>query len=263
MTRTITKSMAGILEELELENETFVDINRLEELAAKYNVRSETSLIASRLRKAGWLLPTSQRGVWEFSPAARAGSYSKNDPLMDVKVFRIANPSTDCYLCMQTAAWALGLADRIPERKELAFSNVPQNVPDEIAAYKYKPTLAPSLARGVPCLAPESIVVQVAAKPIAFRSWESAAEWIPDVVYEIEIERLLMELSDKTDSVIRRTGYLLQGMYPAAAEAVKSITTGSSKIRFGPRTRALRNDENWMISDTILPFSPKEMERVK
>ncbi len=263
MTRTISKSMAGILEELELNNDTFVDMQRLSDLAQKYNVKTEPALIASRLRKAGWLLPTSQRGVWEFSPASMAGAFSKKDPLMPVKAYMMANPEAICYLCMQTAAWALGLADRIPSKRDLAFVNKPASVPKEIAAYHYAPVLEPIMAKGVPCLTPESIIVHVSLKPGQIRSWESAMEWIPDVVYEINIGSLLKELSGRNDSVKRRTGYLLQGMYPEAAEAIAGTVAMTSKIRFGPRTKALRNDEKWKISDTILPFDPGELERVK
>ena len=263
MTRTISKSMAGILEELELENDAVIDMQRLSYLAQKHNVKTEPAVIASRLRKAGWLLPTSQRGVWEFSPAAMAGAFSKNDPLLTVIAYMKANPDTECFLCMQTAAWALGLADRIPSRREVAFISKPAAVPQELTAFHYEPVLDPVTVKGVPCLTPESIIVHIASKPVQIRSWESAMEWIPDVVYEIGIENLFTELSAKNDSVKRRTGYLLEGMYPEAAEAIAGIVSNSSKIRFGPRTKACRNNEKWKISDTILPFDPIELGRVK
>ncbi len=60
-----------------------------------------------------------------------------------------------------------------------------------------------------------------------------------------------------------KTGYLLQGMYLEAATEIMNHIGSRSKIRFGPRKPAIRNDERWMISDTILPFSPKETECVK
>lgn len=264
MTRTISKSMAGILEDLELENEPFVNKNRIEKLARKHKVRSSATLIASRLKKAGWLLPTEQQGVWEFAPAAMAGPFSKNDPLMKIKAFRIANPDTPCYLCMQTAAWALGLADRVPAQKDLAFSEQQKlHVPEGISVYRFSPAVEPAFAKGVPCLAPESIIVHMALKPDHVRSWESAMEWLPDVVYEVKIDELLKELQGRKDSVKKRTGYLLQRMYPDAAEAIMEEIHSKAKVRFGPRQKALRNDEHWGISDTILPFSPKGLERVK
>lgn len=265
MTRTISKSMAGILEDLELNNKTYITLEELANLAKKYDVSTDPSLIASRLKKFGWLLPTSQRGVWEFASASMAGPYSKNDPLMEIKAFKLLNPNIECNVCLQTAAWVLGLADRVPVHKELAFSQIPRRViPESINAYKYNPTIAVRDVRGVTCLAPESIIVHIATKPDLVQSWESVMEWLPDVVFESEIMNLLAELSDRNDSIQRRTGYLLQGMYPDASDAIyDSIRRPSSKIRFGARKQSVRNDEKWKISDTTLPFSTKEMEKVK
>ena len=265
LTRTISKSMAGILEDLELNNKTYVTLDELAKLAKENGVLTEPSMIASRLKKAGWLLPTMQRGIWEFASAAMAGPYSRNDPLMEVKAFQLLNPQIECYVCLQTAAWVLGLADRVPAHKELAFSQIPKRqIPEVISAYKYSPEMKTKELRGVMCLSPESIIVHIATKPDVVQSWDSVMEWLPDVVYESEIKNLLIEISNRNDSIKRRTGYLLQGMYPAAADAIyDSIPKPSSKIRFGARNPSIRNDEKWMISDTTMPFPAKEMEKVK
>lgn len=264
MTRSISKSLSKILEELELENDSYVSLDRIRELVEKHEISSDASVVASRLKQLGWLLPTSQRGIWEFASAAMAGPYSKNDPLREIIAFNIANPQENCYLCMQTAAWVLGYADRVPTQKELAFQNIPRkHISEDIIVYKYTPSLTPKFIRGVKCLVPESIIVHMATKPDSVKNWESVIEWLPDMVYDINIEHLLIELDKKNDSIKRRTGYLLQGMHPNASEAIKKVVVSKSKIRFGPRKEAIRNDERWMISDTILPFSPKEIERVK
>ena len=264
MARTITNSMSEILQELELENETYVTTRRINELAKKYSVGSSPSLIAHRLKNAGWLIATPQHGVWEFAPAAYAGAYSKNDPLTGVKAYMIANPETKCYLCLQTAVWAHGIADRIPSRIEIAFPTLPSKHTSEgMISYRYVPAIDPVKRKGVFCLSPESILVHMTSKPSDVRSWESALEWLPDLVYDINTEKLLYELAERPNSVKQRTGYLLQNMFPEAADEIGNITGTDSKVRFGPRSKALRNDEKWMISDTILPVSPKDMERVK
>ena len=264
-TRTISKSMAEILEELELNQTQYITLEELAFLAKKHHVLTKPSIIASRLKSTGWFLPTGQRGVWEFASAAMAGPYSKNDPLKDVKAFLLHNTSLDCYVCLHTAAWALGLADRVPLHKELAFSQPPRKrVPAGIKVYQYHPVIELKRVRDVPCLAPESILVHIATKPDIVDSWESVMEWLPDVVYESKVEMILAEIDGRTDSVKRRTGYFLQGMYPDASNAILDVIQKPvSKIRFGPRKRALRNDEKWKISDTVLPFSPNEMEKVK
>ena len=265
MARTISRSMAGILEELELDNKTYVTLAELAELAKRHGVSTEPSMIALRLKQSGWLLPTAQRGVWEYASASMAGPYSKNDPLRDIKAFQSSNPQLKSYVCLQTAAWAMGLADRVPSNKELAFPQIPRNrIPETITAYKYSPSINVREVRGVHCLAPESILVQIAEKPNVIHSWESTMEWLPDVIYECEIDMILTEITDRTDSVKRRTGYMLQGMYPDAADAIyASIPKPAAKIRFGARKPSLRNDEKWKLVDTTLPYSPKEMEKVK
>ena len=257
--------MAEILGELELNQTQYITLEELAFLAEKYHVLTKPSIIASRLKDSGWLLPTGQRGVWEFASASMAGSYSKNDPLKDVKAFLLLNASLNCYVCLHTAAWALGLADRVPLHKELAFSQPPRKrIPAGIKVYKYHPVIELKHVKDVPCLAPESILVQIASKPDIVDSWESVMEWLPDVVYESKVEMILAEIDERTDSVKRRTGYFLQGMYPEASNAIFDvIQKPASKIRFGSRKQAVRNDEKWKISDTALPFSPKEMERVK
>lgn len=264
MARTISKKMADILQELELENVTYVTIQQIKELTEKYAIGSAPALVAHRLKEAGWLLATPQKGVWEFAPAAYAGSFSRNDPLTSVKSFLLANPETECFLCLQTAAWALGLADRNPEKAEVAFSVMPKkHISEKLHGYLYKPSIKPIEAKGVPCLSPESILVHMTSKPSIVRSWDGIMEWLADLVYDIDLNQLLFELAGRPNSVKQRTGYLLQNLFPDAANAIMETTPIHSKIRFGPREKALRNDERWMISDTILPISPKEMEKVK
>lgn len=264
MARKITNSMSDILQELELENETYITTGRIEALADKYSVGSSPALIAHRLKQMGWLIPTSHQGVWEFAPASYAGAFSKNDPLKEIKTFMLANPEIECFLCMQSAAWASGIADRLPARTETAFPVFPKkHISDRMLAYRYKPNIEPVMKKGVPCLSPESILIQITSKPSAVRSWDSTLEWLPDLIYELQTEKILIELSGRPDSVKQRTGYLLQSLFPEASNAIKDITETNSKVRFGPREKALRNDEKWMISDTVLPVSPKEMERVK
>ncbi len=264
LTRTISKAMSGILEELELENETYITLDRLEELVNNLNIKTNASMVASRLKKSGWLLPTDQRGVWEFAPAAVAGAYSKNDPLREIKAFQLANSDIICFLCLQTAAWALGYADRVPSRKELAFEMIPRRrMSKEILVYKYLPSIPLKEARGVKILAPESILVHIATKPDLIKSWDGVMEWLPDVIYDIDLNMLLKELHIRPDSVKKRTGYLLQGMYPDASMLIHEKIIVKSKVRFGARTNSIRNDEYWGVVDTCLPFSPKELERVK
>ena len=262
MTRNIPTRMAPVLERLELERPKLVTISDLASILEEAGIKSPAKVVAARLRDKGWLLETGQRGVWEFVPAEVAGPYSSFDPLLPLASMKAAHPEDECALAMQTAAWALGLADRVPERIEVAFADgIPAwKVPDGVRALAFRSNLPLATAKDAPCLSPEAIVVHMASKPASVRSWSSTLEWLPDVAYEMGIDRTIGELEGRPSSVAARTGYLLQGMRLDIAEAVRKAYPPSAKNRFGPRGTAMRNDERWKISDTLLPFDPAELE---
>ena len=53
MTRTISQSMSHILEELELDNKTFVTSDEITVLAKKYGILTDPYKIVSRLNRSG------------------------------------------------------------------------------------------------------------------------------------------------------------------------------------------------------------------
>lgn len=261
MARTIPAGLSHILEELELERPELISAKEIGKIAERVDIRMPARVIASRLKERGWLLQTPQRGVWEFVPAEAAGAFSSLDPLLPIKAFVLANPSIDYALTFQTAAWALGLADRVPARIEVAFAKQSKvKIPDQIAATTYAPKLKNRTAKGVNTLAPEAIIINMMLRPSMLRSWASIEEWLPDVAYEIDPHLVIEELEGRSDSVWARTGYLLQGMRPDVADAIQCVFTPRSKIRFGTTGKTIRNDEQWMVADATLPFDPREME---
>ncbi len=265
MARTISRGLSLVLEELELERPQLVTISQLAELCEKTNVRTPAKVVASRLREKGWLLATSQRGVWEFAPAELAGPYSSADPLLPIKARATTHPDERLALASQTAAWALGLADRVPAVLDVVFERAPATIPSGVHASTYRPNIPIKKAKGIAVLAPESIVVHMAQRPSALRSWQGVAEWLPDVAYELNTAAMLDELKNRPQSVAVRTGYLLQGMRPDIAKTIMKAYPPRSKVRFGTGTAArttTRNDERWQISDSTLSFDPREMKRV-
>lgn len=260
MARSIPKGLSGILEELELERPQFVTMPQLAELCGRAGLRTPAKIVASRLRDRGWLLATNQRGVWEFAPAELAGAFSSADPLLPLKAHAAAHPTESLALASQTAAWALGLADRVPSVLDAAFEQAPSSVPEGVRASTYRPNIPTLQAKGLSALAPESIVVHMAQRPSSVRSWQGVPEWLPDVAYELDSAAVIAELEGRTRSTAARTGYLLQGMRPDVADAIMDTCPPRSKVRFGSGP-AIRNGERWQVSDCALPFDPREMER--
>lgn len=263
MTRYIPQWLSPVVEMLELERPELLTMDELTAIAEKTGVRTQGYVIADRLRRLGWLLETPQRGVWEFVPAENAGPYSAADPLLPVKAFILSHPDCRYALTMQSAAWALGLADRVPARIEVSFERRPAvKVPQEIFPTIFESSIGTIESKGVLCFRPESIVVHMAQKPSIVRSWRGVLEWLPDVVYEMMSVQLLDELAGRPQSVWSRTGYLVSGMRPDLADKILRGIKTNSKTRFGPRKSAIRNDERWKVSDTLLPFDPRELESV-
>lgn len=253
--------MAGILEQLELEQPTLVTSDYLTGVVEQQGLRTPAKVVAARLRERGWLLPTGRRGVWEFAPASFAGAYSRNDPVTPLRAFLAQNPQARCALTFQAAAWAHGIADRAPVRLEVAAatSELVRRLPAALAGTVFAPRLSFQALHDVPVLAPESVIVHMAARPTAVRSWTSAVEWLPDIAQTLGAEPLLAELDGRASSVRSRTGYLLQGLRPDLAGAIRDLGPLRGKAWFGPRRKLRRHDAAWQIADTLLPFDPRTL----
>jgi hypothetical protein len=252
--------MAGILEQLELDQPALVTGAELTRLLEAHGVRTPTRVVAARLRKTGWLLPTSRRGVWEFAPAAAAGPYSRNDPVTPLKAFLTQKPAAHCGLSFHAAAWAHNIAERAPARLEVAVAerHLLRQLPNQLATSVFAPKLDYSYTRGVPVLAPESVLVHMTSRPSAVRSWESAREWLPGLAAELSWEPVRVELEGRATAVRARTGYLLSGLRPDLAAHIH-IDAPLNKSWFGPRTTLRRHNAPWQIADTILPFDPTQL----
>ena len=262
MTRTISTSMASVLERLELERPTVITSEMLSEILHDKGIKTPALVVASRLREKGWLLPTPKRGVWEFAPASSAGAFSSNDPLLLVRSLMSKHAAMCFGLTFQTAAWMHGVADRVPARPEIAAGDLQSNrlLRKRLSSSVFSPNLMYNELKGVPVLAPESVIVHMTVKPGAVRSWQSTLEWLPDLAGLLKVDLLLNEVSNRSSAVIARTGYLLQGMRPDISDAIYVQNTPKHKTWFGPRAPLLRHDNKWLIADTTLPFDPRKMD---
>lgn len=82
MTRTIPPSLGPILTELELESPQVVSLAELTTLAKRARIGTEPRVVADRLRKLGWLLPTQAAGVW-FGPRGSLKRHSSRFSVAD------------------------------------------------------------------------------------------------------------------------------------------------------------------------------------
>jgi len=265
MTRTISNSIAGILQELELERPLLVTREKLSDLKDKYHITSSVEVVASRLKEKGWLLPTDRRGVWEFVPAEVAGIYSANDPLLCFRTFRAKYPMIKCALTFQTAAWLYGDSDRMPSSIHVSVEEYKHArlLKGHALISIFQPKINTQLVSNVPVLARESIIVQMTTKPASVNSWASVPEWLPDFCAELSSDRIFEELADRPLCVSQRLGYLIQKLRPDIADKLIKRNEPVNNAWFGDRKHTLRYDKRFLVADSLLPFDPKRIEETK
>ena len=264
MTRSISNSLAGILQELELERPLLVTRELLSDLKQKYYVASSVEVVAARLREKGWLLSTGIQGVWEFVPAEVAGVYSTNDPLLSFRAFHAKYPTVKCALTFQTAAWIFGDSDRAPSYVCVSVEDYRHARPlkTHVSVSVFLPNLPYKVISNATVLARESVIVQMAAKPSSVLSWASVPEWLSGFCAELSPEEIYEELANRSPYVSQRLGYLIQGMRPDIADEIYMKTKPKSNAWFGERKQSLRYDTRFMVADTHLPFDPRDLREL-
>ena len=264
--RSLPRGLASIVEALELRQARLVDIADLEAIRVAAGLRTPANVLAARVRGHGWLLPTARRGVYEFAPGAHARAFSRGDLTLPLQAALHDRPELVAGLTLQSAAWALGAADRSPARLEVAAGDAKTRavlvraLGEQARVTVFAPRLRWLHRRGAPVLAPASLLVHLAARPRDVRSWSSVTEWLPDVAAEVVLGDLRQELSGRPASVAVRAGYLLSGLRPDLVEQLPPVSPG--KVWFGPRGPLLRHDYRWQVADTLLPFDPRALPSV-
>ena len=263
MTRTLSRSMGAIVEELELNQPSVVTIDDLRGLAARLGLKTDAKVLAARLRAGGWLLATGTRGVWEFAPGAHTGPYGHADPVTVLRAALARRPDVDAALALGTAAWAHGIADRVPSRLDIAVPAhrpAPAGLAQSASVTVFTSHIGYETRKGVPTHRLESVVVHLAQKPAAVRSWQSVEEWLPELASELDTDLLAQELTGRPNTVAVRVGYLLDGLRPDLSETLRDGV--GTKVWFGPRGPLRRHNARWQVADTILPFDPSSLPGV-
>ncbi len=264
MSRNIPSHLAGILEELELERPELVTTDEIRELIEKFDVQIPANRVVQQLSTRGWLLKTDVRGVWEFSPAERAGAFSKESPFFTLKAILKKEPDRDIRVALDSAIWCHDLIDRVPSEIEVALPSaayVPAALRRNYRVLRFEASLEPSTANKVPAEQPETILVHLVDKPNNVQNWTSVFNWLPDLVAATEQEKVLTELINRSHSTKIRFAYLLSGLAPDFVETLDVEPAG--KVWFGPREQLRRHNAEWNIADTILPVNPEELDPVR
>jgi hypothetical protein len=265
LTRTIPRSLGPVLTEMELDAPQVVTLAELAALVTRTGVGTEPRVVADRLRKLGWLLPTETAGVWEFAPAAHAGPIGHGDQFLGLRAALASRPSLDAAVCLTSALLAHGLTDRAPDRLEVAVktgASVPQGLRRATRVVVFDAHITPERSRGVPVHLPASILVHLAARPVDVRGWGAIADALPELVDIVAPADIDAELMGRPRSVRARLAYLTQGVAPDLAERLVPPDDGgraAPKVWFGPRDTLKRHNARFSVADTVLPFDPASL----
>jgi predicted transcriptional regulator of viral defense system len=214
--RTIPSYLAGILEQLELDQPDIVSLGDIANYAATVGSPLVPARAAHELKKRGWLIPTSQRGYYEFSPGANAGAFSRGGKTADVKALAAAHPEIEWCYAFQSALYYHGIVDQIPDEPQ--FSVRANNVRDiPVSFRKYTKSaffyhLSPEIIEGNPVECIETLLVHICAKPGQVGDWFLYEEHLPLIWNGCNEDKVVEELSGRSTATIKRLAYLLSGV---------------------------------------------------
>jgi len=137
----------------------------------------------------------------------------------------------------------------------------PAGLVRKVQLLRFDAGLDPVTRRGVPVQGVESLLVHMAVRPAHVRSWREVVEWLGDLVVEAVEDDVLLELEDRPRTVRVRLAYLLQGLWPDVSERIGGEAT--TKVWFGPGRTLRRRGQRWGFADSVLPFDPAVLPRVR
>jgi predicted transcriptional regulator of viral defense system len=258
--RTLSRGLAQLVAGLELRQPTLVSLDDLARLADEAGLRTPAKMLAQRLRETGWLLPTAQRGVYEFAPGSHAGPYGHGDPFIDLRAAMLLDHNATT-VALVSALWLYGLTDRAPDLHEVAVPTnvaVPESIRRRLRVVHFSARLPPAIVEKLPVHQPATILTHLATKPGDVRSWAAFADSLPELTDRTSIEELQTELRDRPGAVRPRLAYLLSGVAPKIADQLQP--SRPANVTWLGRSRVSRRfDRRFNVADGLLPFDPREL----
>ena len=254
--RTVPRSVAAVLEALELDQPTLVTLSRLEEMVAETGSPASATHAARLLRERGWLLPLRTPGVWEFAPGARAGARGAGDPFVEVRA-RMATQPIEAAVAAESAAWLHGLSSRPPDPHVLALPpgvHLPKSL-DGFRVVRWAAADALADSDGLPLWSATTLLAFMGARPHRYRDWPNVSEWLAEAAQRVSLSGLGEELAREGRSAWARTGYLLSrgGREQLADELLSAAPAGSGPFHLGRRAMPSQYAARFEVIDHVFP----------
>lgn len=255
-TRPLPKSLARVVEELELRQPAVVTRSLLREIVADYGLRLTEDTVAERLVRYGWLLPLRHRDAWEFAPAARAGRYPAGDPWIELRAVLAHEPDAPVAVAFESAVWELGHATHQPTQPVLAHRRgwrPSRSLGARTATFDW--CLPTRSVKGLPIWSEPTIVVAAAERPARQGNWANADYWLPETFRAVAPGEVLTEASHRNVSTLARLGHLAEwsGRNDVADEIEAMLPNHLPVTFLGPRDRRDRWIRRWRVYDSLLP----------
>lgn len=261
VSRVIGRSVAAVIEQLELDGDLLVTSDRLAAVLRSAGLPDEDTAVrrmAYELQRGGWLGQLRTRHVWEFLPGARGGAFGSGDRCIEFRAQRAVNPGWSGLLAMESAASVLGLAQRIPEREVVALP--PGRAMPKALSRQWRlvglamPEPGTTQVDDLPTWNLEGLIIGIAARPSSYQDMAGLAQWSPEAAGRVDIDRLLDLLTALRPAARQRAAYLLGAAgHTAARSAVMSRYPATSVAWFGPRVGGNGVfDPETQVNDTLL-----------
>lgn len=261
MARAIARSIAAVVEQLELDGDVVVTFDQLATIAQRLGRASSdanTRLLAYTLQREGWLGPLRTRHAWEFLPGSRAGAYSSGDRFIEFRAQHAVKANWSGVLAMESAASVLGLAQRIPEQEVVALPDDEPFPKALTGAWRYVridiPVAGRVTANGLPSWNLEGLIVGIATRPSAYKDIAGFGQWLPGAAARADTDSVIRLLARAPRTTAQRAAYLLGvgGNQPACAAIVDAYPP-TETAWLGPRVAGRSAfDRSTQVNDTLL-----------
>lgn len=257
MVRVITRPVADVIEQLELDGDTIVTVDRLASVMDEVGATGSPRMLAYELQRGGWLGTLRSRGAWEFLPAARAGAYSSGDRFLEFRAQHELRPEWPGVLAMESAASLLGLAQRISDREVIALPDdaaFPKAMSGQWRCVRIEiPDEGIIVIDDLPTWDREGLLVGIGIRPSGYKDIAGLGQWLSARPFDVDTDKVLRLLASASAAARQRTAYLLRvsGDREAAQEIIdRDPPTETAWI--GPRRQGGRYDPVTRVSDTRL-----------
>lgn len=255
--RTISHSVSGVVEQLELDGDVIVTVERLAVVMRERSLSGDPRQLAYELQRDGWLGKLRTRHVWEFQPGARGGPYGSGDRFIEFRAQRAIDPQWPGVLAMESAASVLGLAQRIPEQEVVALSESEPFPKAFVGEWRYvrieMPDEGVATINGLRTWNREGLIVGIAVRPSSYQDTAGLGQWMSAEAFEVDIEKVIRMLDAMGAAARQRAAYLLGASgNSGGAERVLAEYPPTDTAWLGPRQSGGRYEPSTKVSDTVL-----------